>query len=133
MNMTILDIVFYVIYMVVVMLMVHGHRSIGVAYRTTETIENILVTPSCDDCTFLKEVSLFFFFLMGVCGRGWGVERGWLWFFFFCVFFFFFFFFVMQILTFISSMQQYFTGHHHYKRDNKPTIQQSYRQMQSSL
>ena len=93
MNMTILDIVFYVIYMVIVMLMVHGHRSIGVAYRTTETIENILVTPSCDDCTFLKEVSLFFFFfLMGVCGRGCGVERG-VAVGFFCVFFFSFLFF----------------------------------------
>ena len=60
MDMTIRDIVLYVIYMVVVTVMVHGDRNISLAYRNTETLENILVNAKCEECSWLEEVTQFY-------------------------------------------------------------------------
>ena len=59
MDMTIRDIVFYVIYVAVVTFMVHGNRDVKLAYSNKVAIENVLVTPSCVDthtCYSLKKV-----------------------------------------------------------------------------
>ena len=61
MDMTLRDIVFYVIYVAVVTFMVHGNRDVKLAYRNKVAIENVLVTPSCvdaDTCYSLEEVTI---------------------------------------------------------------------------
>ena len=59
MDMTIRDIVLYVIYIAVVTFMVHGHRDVKLAYRNNVAIEDVLVNPGCiklHKCFFLAKV-----------------------------------------------------------------------------
>ena len=59
MDMTLGDIVLYMIYLGVVTFMVHGHRNINLAYRNNLAIEDVLVNPGCIDlnqCFFFAKV-----------------------------------------------------------------------------
>ena len=60
MDITLRDIILYIIYMAVVIFMVHSHRNVNLAYDNTVAIETMLVRPSCteeDDCVTFNDVS----------------------------------------------------------------------------
>lgn len=62
MDMTLVDIVLYVIYLAIVTFMVHAHRNVNLVYKNNVAIEDVLVNPGCIKlykCFFLAKVLIY--------------------------------------------------------------------------
>lgn len=59
MGMTLRDLVAYVVYLGVTLVVVHGHQQVRTAYRNTLALEDVLVNPGCvnlNKCFFMAKV-----------------------------------------------------------------------------
>jgi len=59
MDMTLRDLGLYIIYLLVVMTVVHGHRDVKQSHLNSLAVEDVLVNPGCiklHQCFFLEKV-----------------------------------------------------------------------------